>query len=292
MKGILLSALLLLVPRVTSAATTANPKIVFVGDQVTANWPLTQTNPNWINLGASSDIQAAIALHPNIIHILIGLVGAESEITNFQAAFVTPGVLAELQTMVSEARAANIQVILGLEPTGACPFCSSTNEVVAAYGAQQGITVINYQNAQVQSSPGYNSPTNDVPTAAGYQQMTALLEQALPTVNLILGGGYLQTVARLDGSTPVSNVNTVLSGTYVGFTAVGWYNDGSIHPQLNTNILGATGTWTSSNPLVMNIDQTGSAQALTAGTSIIRYTSLNGIAFNEWIMYVTDYAGE
>jgi hypothetical protein len=46
------------------------------------------------------------------------------------------------------------------------------------------------------------------------------------------------------------------------------------------------GTWTSSNPLVITIDQTGYGLALTAGTTIIRYTSPNGVAFSEWIMYV------
>ena len=42
-----LTSLLLFVA--SAAATTAPPaqKVVFVGDQVTSLWPLTQTNPNW-----------------------------------------------------------------------------------------------------------------------------------------------------------------------------------------------------------------------------------------------------
>jgi uncharacterized protein YjdB len=49
----------------------------------------------------------------------------------------------------------------------------------------------------------------------------------------------------------------------------------------------ATGTWTSSNPVVMNINQQGLAWALSSGTTIIRYTSPTGVAFSEWVMYVS-----
>jgi Bacterial Ig-like domain (group 2) len=55
---------------------------------------------------------------------------------------------------------------------------------------------------------------------------------------------------------------------------------------LNTNLQGASGTWTSSNPLVMYISPTGFAQALSPGKATVRYTSLNGVAFSEWIMYI------
>jgi uncharacterized protein YjdB len=59
-----------------------------------------------------------------------------------------------------------------------------------------------------------------------------------------------------------------------------------LQQQINTNYLGANGTWTSSNPLVMTIDQQGNAGALTPGTTTIRYTSLSGVAFSEWVMTV------
>jgi uncharacterized protein YjdB len=49
---------------------------------------------------------------------------------------------------------------------------------------------------------------------------------------------------------------------------------------------GSTGTWTSSNPVVMYVNQHGLAWALSNGTTIIRYTSPNGVAFSKWIMYV------
>jgi uncharacterized protein YjdB len=54
----------------------------------------------------------------------------------------------------------------------------------------------------------------------------------------------------------------------------------------NTTWEGSNGTWTSSNPLVMSVNQQGLAFATTGGTAIIRYTPPNGLKFSEWIMYV------
>jgi hypothetical protein len=201
--------------------------------------------------------------------------------------------LSALQTMVREAKAANIQVIFGLEPTSPAAFgydyagVAPTNQVVYAYAQQQGIPVISYQKVPVQG--GGSMATGDVPTAAGYQQMTALLENVLPTLGLQMGGGYLQNTVQVGDSVGITNQNTVGTGAFVHFSAVGWFNNNPmLQQQINTNLLGATGTWTSSNPLVLPVDQTGYGQALTAGTAIIRYTSLNNVAFSEWIMYVND----
>jgi RHS repeat-associated protein len=65
------------------------------------------------------------------------------------------------------------------------------------------------------------------------------------------------------------------------FTAKSWEKD-----QLNSNYAGATGTWASSNPLVMYVSQTGLAWAITSGTANITYTSPTGVKFSEWTMYV------
>jgi uncharacterized protein YjdB len=73
----------------------------------------------------------------------------------------------------------------------------------------------------------------------------------------------------------------------VQFTPIRYYSDGSQHALTNTNVQEATGTWTSSNPVVMNINQQGLAWALSSGTTIIRYTSPTGVAFSEWVMYVS-----
>jgi hypothetical protein len=308
MKALLLTSLLLLVPSAASAAsvaTPANPKVVFVGDQVTANWPLTQTNTNWINQGKANascetlagNIQAAIALHPNVIHIMAGMIDQFNE-AGMGATYATGDFAGCLQGMAQAAKAANIQVVFGLEPqSGATGYSgeyvspSTMNTIIAAYAAQQGITVINYENVPV-TGPYAGDLT---PNSLGYQTMTALLENVLPTLNLPLAGGYLQNVAvnpysDVGSTTPVANQNTVLPGDGVSFTAVGWFNNNpSIQKQLNTNIYGMNGTWTSSNPLVMTIDPFGNAQALTVGTATIRYTSLIGVPFSEWVMNVVNY---
>jgi Bacterial Ig-like domain (group 2) len=293
MKAILLTSLLFAASaHAATPKAAANPTIVFVGDQVTSNWPLRQTNSNWINQGqpnafsvtVAADFQTAINLHPNIIHILVGFVDQQHDIGDAAPATITPDLLAALQTMVQEARAANIQVILGLEPTSPAAFgynyngLSPTNAVVAAYGAQNNIPVISYQSVETQST--------GVPDATGYQQMTTLLESVLATRNLTLGGGYLQNYTVGLGQPQSPNQNTMSTGAFVQFTPVGWFNDGSVHSLINTNLVGASGTWTSSNPLVLTLDQTGFGQALTAGTTTIRYTSPNGVAFSEWIMYI------
>jgi hypothetical protein len=67
---------------------------------------------------------------------------------------------------------------------------------------------------------------------------------------------------------------------------MGVYSDGSQHPLLNSTINGSSGTWTSSNPLVMYVSQTRLAWANSPGTAIIRYTSPGGVNFSEWIMNV------
>jgi hypothetical protein len=297
MKVILLSALLFLVPSVANAATTANTKVVFIGDQVTANWPLSQTNPNWINHGnagascetiATDYLPAAIALHPNVIHIMVGVADQQNEM-GMGATWATGDFAGCVQGMVQAVKAANIQVVVGLEPQGGLNgntgYVSPTtmNTIEYAVAQQQGVTVINYEPAQA---------------SLVYQQMTQLLENMLPTLNLPLAGGYLQNVAidpysDVESTTPVANQNTVLPGVGVSFTAVGWFNNNpSTQQQLNTNLYGLNGTWTSSNSLVMTIDPFGNAQALTTGQAIIRYTSLSGVPFTEWVMNVVNYGAQ
>jgi hypothetical protein len=80
-------------------------------------------------------------------------------------------------------------------------------------------------------------------------------------------------------------------GSVVQFTPIGLYSDGSQHPLLNTSFEGSGGTWTSSNPLVMYVNQAGLSWADSQGTAIIHYTARNGVNFSEWIMYITAPTG-
>jgi hypothetical protein len=80
-------------------------------------------------------------------------------------------------------------------------------------------------------------------------------------------------------------MNSVQPGAVVQFVPVGYDSDGSLQTLWNSNFLGSNGTWTSSNPLVMLVTPNGQT-AISQGTSIIRYTLPDGVAFSEWIMTV------
>ena len=253
-------------------------------------------NPNWINKGVpvsgypsagtlssglarfQSDV---VALHPAIVHIMFGM---DDEETTSAASleYFEPGVLADVEAIVQEARAANIQVIFGLEASS----FAQTKSIIAIYAAQNNIPVINYGDALCQcvsssgarSSiyPGYtfnsygeitdipyqmtdpNDGEGNVPTAAGYAVMTQMAEATINTLSLQLQGGYLQNVTTPYQGSVYANVNTLVPYHDVQFTPYGYYNGGLVEPFTNTNYLtGSNGTWASSNPLVMPVNQQG-----------------------------------
>jgi hypothetical protein len=322
--GLLLFALM---PVVASAATAAppKPKVVFVGDYITSQWASAfAANPNWINQGnpeaiwlysvESVNMANVISLHPAAIHILIGL-SASANVEDATQQESVPAFLNYVDSLVQQAKAANIQVILGLEPAPpniAASFLPQMNAAIATYGATYGIPVINYADvlcncvsalggpatgqyfqentASFPSSPGLPFDDDGTVTPAGYALMTNLAESVIDTTNLKLVTGWLSDVEAPNESTglngPVPNVNTVTTPAVVQFTPVGYYSDGSQHPMLNTTFQGGSGTWASSNPLVMYVNQKGLAWAISAGTASITYTAPNGVAFSRWVMYI------
>ena len=321
---------------IASAATTP-PKVVFIGDQFTYLWGTTPGAfpSNWINQGWSGPIppncfvscepgtseateerfQAdVINLHPAIVHIMVGADDADAD-DDASVPYIYPNFLNAMQTMIKMAKAANIQVILGIESNqwsseGGSNF-EPLNSLVATLGAQNNIPVINYGNALcscVASTGGlgigqnfatqspYLAATTTAaitPTASGYLLMTQMAAAVINTLNLKLEGGYLQDVEqandRVNAGTPIVNGNTVSTQALIQFTPYGVYSGlSAAQPMLNSNYAGATGTWASSNPLVMYVSQSGLAWALTAGTANITYTSPTGVKFSEWTMYVGD----
>jgi acyl-CoA thioesterase-1 len=312
-------------------AAAVAPKVVFIGDWVTYYWTNGfAANPNWINKGdtgfnqcfsvpadcwggSSSGVLArfqsdVVSLHPAIVHIMIGAVDADgtSGVSSFQYPYSTSQFLSNLEAIVKEARAANIQVILGIEPS-AFSFGTSLqplNSIIANYGAMNGIPVINYADAlcscvdsafggsTVSPNPWIGQPEdkeNDgpAPTVAGYALMAQMAEAVINTMNLKLEGGYLQNVEQAGaGGVAASNVNTVGPNAIVQFTPEGYYANSLVEPFLNDSFAGASGTWASSNPLVMYVSQRGTAYALSPGAASITYRSPSGVKFSEWIMYV------
>jgi acyl-CoA thioesterase I len=319
-------------------AATAAPKVVFIGDQFTYMWAATPSfaaNPNWINQGwawtpvancflicgaGTSESTAArfqtdvIDLHPAIVHIMVGADDLASDDGAVQAAGgIAPGFMTSLEEMVNMAKAANIKVILGVESvawaSATPPYPQQLNAIVAAYGAQNNISVINYGDALCQCvssiggaslsvAPGPYMVQGEtlglVPNVAGYALMTEMAEALINTLGQTPGGGYLQNIElsnnSLNSAAPSSplltNVNTVSPGFILQFTPYGWYNNGLVEPFINSNYVGSSGTWASTNPLVMYVSQTGVAWALSPGTAAITYTAPSGVKFNEWVMYV------
>jgi acyl-CoA thioesterase I len=316
---------------------TPAPKVVFIGDQFTYMWGATPpfaANPNWINQGWTSPLVsncfmsceggtsgAALArfqtdvidLHPAIVHIMVGADDLAMDDDAQQVFGIAPGFMTSLEEMVNMAKAADIKVILGIESvawaSATPPYAQQLNAIVAAYGAQNNIPVINYGDALCQcvsSVGGGYSPVPPgpymmpgpilglVPNVAGYALMTEMAEAVINTWGQTPGGGYLQNIELsnhpLNIAAPSSplraNVNTVSPGFVLQFTPYGWYNNGLVEPFINSNYVGSSGTWASSNPLVMYVSQTGVAWALTPGTAAITYTAPSGVKFNEWIMYV------
>jgi hypothetical protein len=303
------------------------PKVVFIGDWITYSWTSAFTaNKNWINEGTpgqgllgqgnSSETAArfqadVVNLHPAVVHIMVGASDADE---TFDSNFVSavPDFLANLEKMVKEAKAANIKVVLGMEPSSLSsepPYLEKMNSVIASYGAANNIAVINYEGALcgcngsgggtgigyawANNSSLLNTDSNGAvtPSAVGYSLMTQMAKTAIATMNLTLRSGWLQNVQQINFNedTPPAplDVNTVAPGAVIEFAPTGVYSDGSQQPLYNSNFQGFSGTWISSNPLVMYISPTGLAWAISSGSAIIRYISPIGIGFSEWIMHVT-----
>jgi hypothetical protein len=246
-----------------------------------------------------------IDLHPAIVHIMVGADDADETPPNMP--YIYPDFLDALQTMIKMAKAANIQVVLGIESN---PWSSEggqhfepMNSLVATLGAQNNIPVINYGNALcgcVGSTGGvgigqnfgtgapYMTTTTTpayAPTPAGYLLMTQMAAAVINTLNLKLTGGYLQNVQQANAEADAPSTVNQNTGTAEGvwqFTPYGVYSGlAAAQPMLNSNYAGATGTWASSDPLVFYVSQTGLAWAISHGTAIITYTSPTGVKFSE-----------
>ena len=103
-----------------------------------------------------------------------------------------------------------------------------------------------------------------------------------------LKGGYLQTVGWDGGlySTSTANANSINTGGTVQFTPYGQYTDGSTHVMNNADVSGHIGTWTTTVPKSLWVDQNGVGTGLDLGISTVRFTAPSGTIFNAWGMTV------
>jgi Bacterial Ig-like domain (group 2) len=268
----------------------------------------------------AADFQAnVINQHPAFVHILTGGSNIAGIIDSTPLGPRWHQYEEAIVTMVQMAKAANIKVIFGNIPSMATDEGSDPQAVqffnawLARYGLANNIPVVNYHDALCQcvgsttaidtslAYPGaysagdlYYQPTqypgqDPTPNAAGWELMTKMAQMAIATYDLTIKSGYLSNVVTRpsdDGAGFPSQQNSVLEGTELLFTPQAKWSDGVVRPMLNQDFNGLKGTWTSSNPGVMTVNQQGQAYAYSAGTATISFTSASGIKFSPWVMTV------
>ncbi len=172
--------------------------VVFIGASITQNWAsyVDFLANHWIDKGIAgqTSVQVAarfqsdvIALHPNAVHILCGT-------NDLTPAWVPQTTWDAFTLMISEARAAGIEVYLGtIPPWGDWPSApagtpssvarnSRTDTLNAWIRSQQGVTVIDYHE-RLTGPNGLYIPAMTVdgvhPNAAGYAVMTPAAQNAM-----------------------------------------------------------------------------------------------------------------
>ena len=201
------------------------------------------------------------------------------------------------------AKAADIGVVLGMESLSwvsqAPSYPEGLNAIVAAFGAQNNIPVINYDFALsvVGSSPYLGPARAGSPGIPALSTLPCWLSAEDPDG----GGGDSQysgagTRRRLFTEPYDGQRGRITSKrkqhNYGIFTPVhsgnGRYNNNPlVAPFVNSTFAGSTATCTSSNPLVLYVTQSGVPCALTPGTAAITNTAPTGVKFNEWVMNVS-----
>lgn len=283
-------------------APNANlPTVVFIGDQVTADWttssPGFAQHPNWINKGVAGQTSGqvlarfqidVINLHPSVVNIIVGT----NDVS--QPGWEEPcgATCVNLEAMAQMATAAGIKVIIGTIPLyGPASLGVGTpfgNSILFDYNLIQtesleasGFFTSNVVLVDYGTVAGTGSPTNGVPDAAGYAAMTPLAANMSTLFGLTLKSGYLGNPG---------SVNTIAVGGTITFTAYGVYSDGStraVSPYIYYDRPGGVLQplpWVSSNNEVMSIDPiTAIATAMSPGQTTI---SLQDSGFSPWIVTV------
>jgi hypothetical protein len=266
-----------------------------------------------------ADFQAnVINQHPAFVHILTG--GSDISLVRDAIPYGVAWHQYEeaLVAMVGMAQKANIKVILGNIPTVDTPPIGDDpqsvqlfNTWLANYGLTNNIPVVNYHDALCQCV-GSTSPNDtfayslsvqpttpnqldSIANDAGYALITQMAQIAIQTYGLTIKSGYLSNVVTRYGlvnadppPSVLSQVNNVVEGETVTFIPQANWSDGGVRPMLNQDFNGLKGTWTSSNPAVMYVNQQGETFAYSAGTANISFRSASGVYFSPWTMTVTE----
>jgi hypothetical protein len=303
-----------------SAAGSAQtlPKVVLTGDEFTYLWQQTPqflANKNWVGAGVNSaggnsstvaaDFQTnVINQHPAFVVITTGESDLEDIKDSTPLGGVWTGYEEALMQMVELAQKANIKVIIGNTP-GQGYYGQFFNVWLGQYAAANKLSVVNFHDALCQCAGladtyGTTYATADDtagpapvldPTTAGYTLITQMTQTAIATYGLTIKSGYLSNVVTTSafetGDPPLTQVNNVPQGEQITFTPQAKWSDGVVRPLLNDDYNGLRGTWTSSNPFVMTVNQQGQAYAYGTGTATISFKSASGVPFSPWGMTVS-----
>jgi hypothetical protein len=213
--------------------------------------------------------------------------------------------------MVQMARTAGIKVILG---NIVAPGFDGDhfNLWLQAYTQADNIPLVNFQSVlegiNAEAGPngicepcavestglitGAGGPFSfALPTEEGSRYITQMAQTAIATYGLSMTGGHLGNVQAVSGVNGVDppfkpSVNNVVLGAGIQFTAQATWSDGVTRPIQNIPYGGVAGTWWSTNPKVMSINQGGFAYAYTPGTTSIWFKSASGHTFSPWTMTV------
>ena len=318
-----MNKLCLLVCLLVSVAATAQtaPKVVFVTDQALTDWlssPSFTVNTNWVGAPIENDredysqaLQAVINQHPDYMFIDVGTYDMLFPIGSIPG----PGIDAlftedTIEYIVETAQAAKIKVILGnvliLDSNYAGDLI---NLWIQNYGATNNIPVVNFDTRLNRGCYGTTcnlatvGPLGSlVPTPQGSQFMTQIAQIAVATYGLTIKGGYLADVEIDDGTngedyfSPTAQVNSVGPGAVIQFTPQATWSDGVTRPMLNFpwGDGEAQGTWWSTNPNVLLVNQHGRAYSYQPPTcdecanvtAQIWFKSATGQTFSPWGMTV------
>lgn len=198
------------------------PSVVFIGDSITAIWgggPQFAEHPNWVDKGISgqnssqvlSRFQAdVIELHPEIVHILVGTNDVYPGWTLHSSDPNAINSPANVDTMVSMARANGIHVILATIPPWGCEASNCTtaenadstltrydrintwNAWIEQYSISKGIPVVDYHSALLAPDGDHYVPDLTLegvhPSAAGYVVMTPMVEGIINAIASLYTG--------------------------------------------------------------------------------------------------------
>jgi hypothetical protein len=295
------------------------PTVAFTGDAFVAAWQASGTFPaNWTGAGignapiyqfsstAAADFNAVVATRPAFVFIDTGA----TDLTDGQTFEDTAGhdwstASAAITQIVTEAQAAGVKVILGTVPLSGYDS-DLLNDWIAQYGVSHGVPVVNLQywlahgcaGVQVSQTPCLLANVDQYgafdPTPAGYAFITSLVQSAISTYGLTMRGGYLSDVQLvnnpIDGqpAAPLAaQVNQECTGGAIQFMPWANWSDGVSRPMLNAPYDGGIlGTWRSSNPTVLGVNQHGVAYAYAPGTATVTFTPTGGKMFSPWVVKV------